>query len=102
MLDAIEMCPQWAAAVNFTDSSWSNSPAVERYDDYARYLRILFERYGPHATAVEVSNEDDGLASFDPHPVRATTAAPRLNWFVHGLFGCSVVIELRLHCLAST
>lgn len=65
MIDARpEMAPPWAAAKNDSGQTWAYLCGEDHYEDYARWLSIVLDRYGAHATAVEVSNEDDGLSFF--------------------------------------
>lgn len=69
MLDAREIAPSWAAAKNNSGPTWSKFPGPEHYADYVEYLTIMFNRYGPYIFSIEVSNEDDGLAYFQPQPI---------------------------------
>ena len=69
MICARELCPPWAAAKNGSGPTWGQIPGPEHYADYQRWLGVIFDRYAPHATAVEVSNEDDGMSFFMPSPL---------------------------------
>ncbi len=66
MIDARELAPPWAAAKNDSGGAWSGIPGPEHYVDYQRWMVIMLQRYGAHATAVEVGNEQDGYAYFAP------------------------------------
>jgi hypothetical protein len=69
MIDAREMCPPWAAARNDSGPTWRTIPGEAHYVDYVRWLGIMFDRYAPIASAVEVSNEGDGLSYFMPQGI---------------------------------
>ena len=72
MIDARpEMAPPWAAAKNDSGQTWSFLCGEAHYPDYVRWLSVVLDRYGAHATSVEVSNEDDGLSFF---------GSPNLPW----------------------
>jgi hypothetical protein len=64
MIDARELAPPWAAAKNDSGGAWSSIPGPEHYADYQRWMVVMLQRYGSVATAVEVSNEQDGYAYF--------------------------------------
>ena len=66
MIDARELAPPWAAAKNDSGPTWKSIPSPAHYPDYVRWLTKMMNRYGGAATAVEVSNEDDGLTYFMP------------------------------------
>ena len=69
MLDARAVpAPPWAAARNDSGPTWASFPGPEHYDDYTRYLTVMLNRDGAMATSVEVDNEMDGLAYFQPTP----------------------------------
>jgi hypothetical protein len=60
MIDARELPPPWARAKNDSGGAWSEIPGPDHYGDYQRWLTIMLGRYASMATAVEVSNENDG------------------------------------------
>jgi hypothetical protein len=64
MIDARELAPPWACARNDSGGAYSNIPSPEHYSDYQHWLTIMLDRYGSLASAVEVSNEQDGYAYF--------------------------------------
>jgi len=64
MIDARELAPPWACARNDSGGAWSNIPGPDHYADYQRWLTIMLDRYGSMASAIEVSNEQDGYAYF--------------------------------------
>lgn len=69
MIDARELAPPWASAKNGSGPTWASIPGPAHYPDYVRWLGLMLDRYGGSATAVEVSNEDDGLAFFMPYAI---------------------------------
>jgi hypothetical protein len=69
MIDAREIAPPWAAAKNDSGPTWAEFPGQEHYAEFQQYLTIMLNRYAPMASSVEVSNEDDGLAFFQPQPI---------------------------------
>lgn len=69
MIDAREIAPPYAAAKNDSGPSWAEFPGPSSYPAYQQYLTIMLDRYGAMATTVEVSNEIDGLAYFQPSPI---------------------------------
>ena len=64
MIDARELAPPWACAKNDSGGAYSNIPGPDHYADYQRWLTIMLNRYGGAASAIEVSNEQDGYAYF--------------------------------------
>lgn len=64
MICARELAPPWACARNDSGGAWSGIPGPDHYADYVRWLTVMLDRYGPFATGVEVSNENDGYAYF--------------------------------------
>jgi len=64
MIDARELAPPWACAKNDSGGAYSSIPGPDHYADYQRWLTIMLDRYGAAASAVEVSNEQDGYAYF--------------------------------------
>ena len=64
MIDARELAPPWACTRNDSGGAWSNIPGIDHYNDYQQWLTIMLDRYGGIASAVEVSNEQDGYAYF--------------------------------------
>ena len=77
MIDARADVPPWAAFKNDSGPTWASFPGPEHYADYQRWLTIMLDRYAGMASAVEVSNEQDGLAYFMPSAVPLETA---IDW----------------------
>jgi hypothetical protein len=69
MIDAREIAPPWAAAKNDSGPTWASFPGPSHYADYQHYMTLMLNRYAGMATAVEVSNEDDGLSYFMPYAI---------------------------------
>ena len=44
MIDARELCPPWASARNNSGPTWASIPGPEHYDDYVRWLGVMFDR----------------------------------------------------------
>ena len=77
MIDARADVPPRAAYKNGSGPTWASFPGPDHYADYQRWLTIMLQRYAAMASAVEVSNEQDGLAYFMPDAVPLAAA---INW----------------------